>query len=121
MSKSEIPEFKLEPLEFELESLEFKLEPLEFELDVLDFELEPLELKLNMTTLPAPICLSCKNLHKNQPEFGLTCKAFPKGIPQKIVDSEADHRKPFRGDNGIRFESVDKEAKEYAEIIFDDN
>jgi len=88
---------------------EFKLEPLGFELDVLGFRLEPLELKLNMTTLPAPICLSCKNLHKN------------KGIPQKIVDSEADHRKPFRGDNGIRFESVDKEAKEYAEIIFDDN
>jgi hypothetical protein len=31
--------------------------------------------------------------------------AFPAGIPEKILFYEHDHRKPFPGDHGIRFES----------------
>lgn len=32
-----------------------------------------------------------------------TCKAFPGGIPAKILSGEDSHNKPFPGDNGIQF------------------
>jgi len=35
---------------------------------------------------------------------GINCKAFPKGIPDKILSNEVDHTKPYKGDNGVRFE-----------------
>ena len=38
------------------------------------------------------------------------CQAFPDGIPEKILFMEHDHREPYKGDNGIRFEPV-KEPK----------
>lgn len=51
-----------------------------------------------MVTGPMPMCFECKR------HFGdLTCDAFPDGIPQEIVLSEHDHRKPFVGDDGFRF------------------
>jgi len=34
-----------------------------------------------------------------------TCAAFPDGVPAAILDNEHDHREPFAGDNGIRFEA----------------
>ena len=34
---------------------------------------------------------------------GLTCAAFPDGIPQIILTNDFDHTEPFDGDNGIRF------------------
>lgn len=46
-----------------------------------------------------PICTSCKLLRK-----GMTCVAFPDGIPDQILFHGFDHRKPFEGDHGIRFE-----------------
>ena len=40
---------------------------------------------------------------------GSHCKAFPpekdKFIPPEIIRGLHDHRKPFEGDNGIRYES----------------
>lgn len=51
-----------------------------------------------------PQCLFCKH-YKN----GAKCSAFPKGIPDPIFTSGThDHKKPFKGDNGIRFEAVKK-------------
>jgi len=48
-----------------------------------------------------PQCLGCKHFH-NDKEF--TCEAFPKGIPEKIIINEIDHRISYTGDHGIRFE-----------------
>lgn len=46
-------------------------------------------------------CQSCKNY------LGLRqCTAYPKEIPAKIFFNEHDHRKPFKGDNGIRYEPI---------------
>ena len=38
----------------------------------------------------------------------LACKAFPAGIPPSISHDETiDHRQPFPGDGGVRFELAD--------------
>ncbi len=64
-----------------------------------------------------PICNLCKNRRLQEP--GITCNAFPKGIPDAILDNESDHRKPFKGDGGIRFEPVNKHAVNLAKRNFD--
>ena len=49
-------------------------------------------------------CLDCKHY------LGLwECAAYPGGIPEKIRTAEHDHRDPYPGDNGIRFEPIDDE------------
>lgn len=35
-----------------------------------------------------------------------TCAAFPAGIPAAILTNEFDHRKPYLGDGGIRYEPL---------------
>ena len=58
-----------------------------------------------MTIGPRPICLLCKHYREGQ-DWGdaNTCAAFPDGIPEEIELGGFDHRKPFEGDMGIRFE-----------------
>jgi len=53
-----------------------------------------------MTSVAVPICYSCTHLH---PGDGMMCDAYPDGIPEAILDSTADHRLPYEGDNGITF------------------
>ena len=72
-----------------------------------------------MTFLAAPICLGCKHYDRTAPGPGLRCAAFPDGVPNEIYVSAADHRQPFAGDQGIRFEPVDDEDAAYAELLFD--
>ena len=40
-----------------------------------------------------------------------SCAAFQKGIPSKILSGQFDHRFPFDGDNGIRYEPVEEAAE----------
>jgi len=45
------------------------------------------------------LCINLKDLGD-----GRKCKAFPRGIPDKIWLGEHKHRTPYPGDGGIRFE-----------------
>jgi len=50
-------------------------------------------------------CWRCKHYIGGKPVgFGLTCKAFPEGIPDTIFHERHDHRKVYPGDDGILFE-----------------
>jgi len=56
-----------------------------------------------------PQCLRCKHFQP-PPRTGpapYACAAFPAGIPREILLAEHDHRRPFPGDHGIRFEPRD--------------
>lgn len=57
----------------------------------------------NESDIPAfsGVCTYCKHLRDIADR---TCDAFPEGIPMPIWKSEHDHRTPYVGDNGIRFE-----------------
>ena len=48
----------------------------------------------------APVCNKCKHYIDR-----IKCKAF-KEIPDEILDTENNHTKPFKGDNGIQFEPI---------------
>ncbi|MGB9866725.1 MAG: hypothetical protein ACPLPR_02300 [Bacillota bacterium] len=47
------------------------------------------------------------------------CDAFPQGIPDDIFFEYFDHRKPYPGDGGIRFEPKDEKALEYVRSLYD--
>lgn len=60
-----------------------------------------------MTTTRAPLCWDCKHFEGYDPDKDASvCAAFPDGIPRPIIDGEIEHREPFPGDRGIRFEPV---------------
>ncbi len=77
-----------------------------------------------MTDVVAPnsMCVVCTHLrgdvinvddvhgNGNRRPLQYTCEAYPDGIPSKISDGKADHRKPFKGDRGIRFDPYDDES-----------
>lgn len=46
-------------------------------------------------------CISCKRYRGAG-----SCEAYPNGIPDKIMTGEADHTKPYKNDNGVRFEPI---------------
>jgi hypothetical protein len=62
-----------------------------------------------MTQYPAPICYRCKWFDGSDV---WTCKAYPEGIPDEIIFSGVDHRKPYKGDYGTYFEPSDPEDYE---------
>ena len=39
---------------------------------------------------PAPMCAFCVHFNRFEPE-GFTCKAFPKGIPEEIIEGIERH------------------------------
>ncbi len=53
------------------------------------------------------LCGQCRHKHMGK----ATCKAFPGGIPDLFLSGEAEHTKPYKNDDGIRFESLNPIAK----------
>jgi len=56
-------------------------------------------------------CCTCRHFVGKKDRDSLNCKAFADGIPLEIVLNEHDHREPFPGDNGIRWEPIDSESE----------
>jgi hypothetical protein len=57
-----------------------------------------------MTVALPTICEACKRYNPADK----TCKAFPDGIPTAIHPMGlVDHRKPYEGDNAVRFDPMD--------------
>jgi hypothetical protein len=55
-----------------------------------------------------PICDGCTRFRESDDDHPTWwCAAFPGGIPWQIGEDGFDHRRPFEGDNGIRFDSVE--------------
>ena len=50
------------------------------------------------------VCTRCKHLKNGRLR---NCRAF-KEIPMEIWEGKNNHRKPYKGDNGIRFEPIEK-------------
>lgn len=63
-----------------------------------------------MPTGMGAICFACKLLERR--DTGPTCKAFPTGIPDRIMYGGFDHRKAFPGDHGVRF-SLDEDRVDH--------
>ncbi len=57
-----------------------------------------------MTTVVVPSCMSCRHYLRAVDGKGLTCAAFPGGVPGAIATAEVPHTRPFPGDHGIQFE-----------------
>lgn len=92
-----------------------------------------------MTLYAAPICLGCVHFKEFVPptpeerqaeaereQMGFddvpvmhgVCDVFPDRIPAEIILSSRDHRKPFTGDHGIRFEPKTEEDAQYPDLLF---
>lgn len=56
----------------------------------------------------SPVCTFCKHWIEDAEQH---CKAYKKpfSIPLVIWTGSNRHRKPFKGDNGIQFESIEEE------------
>ena len=48
-------------------------------------------------------CFACRHLRLS-PAGGLACAAFPRAIPADLLEGRAQHRQPYPGDNGVRFQ-----------------
>jgi hypothetical protein len=57
-----------------------------------------------------PQCFRCIHLDESTPGK-MRCPAFPGAeIPMAIRTNSHDHREPYRGDHGIRFEPIGQTA-----------
>ena len=57
-----------------------------------------------------PICLECARYHAHSTTPGLTCDAFPEGIPDDIIFGETDHIAPYPSDHGLQFQPKPAES-----------
>lgn len=52
-------------------------------------------------------CLFCAHFQMAES----ACAAFPDGIPSEVFTGMHDHRRPYPGDNGVGFKSMDTDTQ----------
>ena len=62
---------------------------------------------INIPFIALMNCMFCKHFDLEEKAIN-KCKAFPDGIPEEIMIGKFDHRKKYKGDNGIRFEPIEE-------------
>jgi hypothetical protein len=65
-------------------------------------EIRPDKFTADAEDLVVSQCAVCR--HRGTRGNFPVCKAFPGQIPPEFLLNEADHRKPYEGDDGVRFE-----------------
>jgi len=62
-------------------------------------------------------CRHCRHLIEPGPSHGITCAAFPApypdSIPDEIYENRHDHREPYPGDGGIRWEPASEAEADF--------
>ncbi len=72
-----------------------------------------------MTTMSAPMCVFCRYYSRAATRSDRSaCAAFPQRIPADIFEEYADHRLPYPGDKGIRFEPIHADGAEYVDELY---
>ncbi len=66
-----------------------------------------------------PQCLACRHLRDGR-DPAMACAAFPSGIPDAILTNRHDHRQPFEGDGGVRFEPRPGEQHPFGAVTITD-
>lgn len=79
-------------------------------------------LAADQPTAPSRQCSNCVHFRDELEEVDdredleadsvFACAAFPQGIPAAILEERHDHRKAFKGDQGIRFDPDGERALE---------
>jgi hypothetical protein len=76
-----------------------------------------------MTIGMRPICVDCVHFRRGGSSkpgvWGLYCDAYPDppGIPDAILFTQVDHRKPQLGDHGVQFQAIDEEHEKDALLV----
>jgi len=68
-----------------------------------------------MCFLP-PMCVFCRHYNQDAGVNGPDCSAFVE-IPDQIFHGDFDHREPFPGDGGLRFELDPEQADDFEEVM----
>jgi hypothetical protein len=65
-------------------------------------------------------CQYCKHLAGCEPGRGWTCSAFPDDVPDEVYYNRHDHRRPYPGDHGTRWEPASEErGRLWEELVRD--
>ncbi len=61
---------------------------------------------------PIAVSATAKYFHRRNND--IACRAYPRGIPNEILEGRIDHHSPYPGDNGLRWRDNSEFTEEQA-------